>query len=168
MRVILAPSSTRGIGLYDLNVDTTGQYRVSDLEGTFGRAVIGTKSWLVHVADGVNAHDPIALAIPMDEFIRRRISAADRFIAALNQKPGDSSKGTPGPGRTDRFHCFVLRAIDGAAAGASHREIAVAIHGQRRVSRAWTPDGDLRASIRYFLKRGTHLVKGGYRTLIYR
>jgi hypothetical protein len=104
----------------------------------------------------------------VDEFARRRVAVAERFIIDLKEKSTGSRSRLSASKRADRFHCSVLQAIDGASAGATHRQIAVAIYGQRRVSASWTPDGDLRASIRYFLKRGTALVNGGYRALIYR
>jgi hypothetical protein len=141
---------------------------VRDDQGTYATASMDSKTWRVHVADGLVEDDRIAIAIPMDEFARRRLAAADRFIVDLNQRSIGSRSRLSASNRLDQFHCSVLQAIDGAAAGATHRQIAVAIYGQRRVSASWTPDGDLRARIRYFLKRGSALIDGGYRTLIYR
>ena len=62
---------------------------------------------------------------------------------------------------------FQKAVIDGAAAGASHRDIALALFGARRTAEHWNPDGHLRARVRYCLKRGRALVQGGYRQLIY-
>jgi hypothetical protein len=121
-----------------------------------------------HVADGLRPQDGIAVAIQADAYARRRVAAADRFIGDLNRKSASSRKRSPLPGRATRFHASVIQSLDGAAAGASHREIAVALRGAQWVSSRWTPDGELRASIRYFLKRGALLVGGGYRQLIYR
>jgi len=57
-------------------------------------------------------------------------------------------------------------ALDGAAAGASHREIATALFGSRAVAKDWTDDGAMRAQVRHLLTRGRRLVAGGYRSLL--
>ena len=60
-----------------------------------------------------------------------------------------------------------LIALDGKAAGATHREIATVIHGSARVDSEWP---DLEAPIRYKIKRdlarGRRLMNGGYRDLL--
>ena len=56
-------------------------------------------------------------------------------------------------------------ALDGRAAGASHREVAVVIYGQPKVEREWTPAG-LRDLVRRDLDRGLKLATGGYRDLL--
>ena len=167
LRVVRASAAKQGLKLYDLQIERT-PYMVRDDQGTYGTASMKSNSWRVHVADGLAEGDRIAIAIPVDEFARRRVAAADRFIADLKAKPAGSRKSIRATNRADRFHSSVLQALDRAVDGATHRQIAVAIYGQRRVSASWTPDGDLRARIRYFLKRGATLVDGGYRTLIYR
>jgi hypothetical protein len=167
LRVVRASAAQVGLKLYDLHIERQ-PYMVRDGEGTYGTVLMKSNSWRVHVADGLAEDDRIAIAIPVDKFARRRVAAADRFIVDLKGKSTGSRSHLSASNRADRFHCSVLQAIDGAAAGATHRQIAVAIYGQRRVSESWTPDGDLRARIRYFLKRGSALVDGGYRTLIYR
>ncbi|WP_246135847.1 DUF2285 domain-containing protein [Mesorhizobium intechi] len=59
---------------------------------------------------------------------------------------------------------FVLRALDGALAGASHRELAEALIGQRRVHADWAdPRDHLRDRIRRAVFRGRALMNGGYR-----
>ncbi|MER8522889.1 DUF2285 domain-containing protein [Mesorhizobium sp. M1076] len=58
---------------------------------------------------------------------------------------------------------FVLRALDGSLAGASHREIAEVLIGERRVHADWTdPRNHLRDRIRRSLSRGRALMHGGY------
>jgi len=168
MRVIRASGATDGFKLYDLDIDRNEPGAVHDGEGTYLTASVGANAWQVHVADGLRPQDGIAIAIDADAHARRRMVAANRFIEGLERKAIESRKRTPVPSRAGRFHASVLQALDGNAAGASQREIAVALHGAKWVSRRWTPDGELRASIRYFLKRGALLVGGGYRRLIYR
>jgi hypothetical protein len=166
LRIVRASAAEEGLKLYDLQIEGT-PYMVRDDQGTYRTASTKSNTWRVHLADSLADDDRIAIAIPVDEFARRRVAAADRFIVDLKAKSAATPKRLSASNRADRFHSSVLQTIDGAAAGATHRQIAVAIYGQRRVSASWTPDGDLRARIRYFLKRGSALVNGGHRKLIY-
>jgi hypothetical protein len=104
----------------------------------------------------------------MDAYAQRRLEAARQFLKELRQEFGRLPKehGTRET-RVARLHRDILQAIDGAAAGASQREIAAALYGGRRVEEHWAPDGDLRARVRYCLRRGRALVDGGYRKLVY-
>jgi hypothetical protein len=58
----------------------------------------------------------------------------------------------------------VLQALDGALAGATHRDIAVALFGESRVGLDWThPAGNMRDRVRKAITRGRFLMNGGYR-----
>jgi len=72
------------------------------------------------------------------------------------------------PNRYALFHARSLQALDGEAAGASHREIARVIYGESEVWQRWTTNSELRAQLRHLLRRGHELVDGGYRRLIVR
>lgn len=168
LRVIRATGAVDGLKFYDLDIDWNATGAIHDGDGTYLTAFVGADAWQVHVADHLRPQDDIAIVIGADAHARRRMAAADQFIRGLQGKSTGSSKRSPAPNRAGRFHASVLQALDGVAGGASHREIAVAMHGAKSVSRRWTSDGELRASIRYFLKRGATLVSGGYRNLIYR
>jgi len=168
LRLIPATGDRVGIKLYFLDVDRSAPDAVRDEAGTYLTAIIGLNAWKVHIADGLSPQDSFAIAINTDAHAQQTAAAAERFIRDLGQRSVGDKKRMSAPNRTGRFHASVLQALDGAAAGASHREIAVAIHGDKWVSRRWTPDGELRAGIRYFLKRGAQLVAGDYRRLIYR
>ena len=63
-------------------------------------------------------------------------------------------------------HMRSLQALDGFLAGASHREIACALFGVSRVTNDWQPDGDLRAQVRFLIRRGRALMRGGYLALL--
>jgi hypothetical protein len=168
LRVIRSSSPMEGFKLYDLDIDRSAPSAFHDDEGTYLTALVGSNAWQVHVSDELRPQDGIAVAIHADAYARRRIAAADRFIRDLERKSTRLRERPTVPGRAARFHASVIQSLVGAAAGASHREIAVALRGAKWVSSRWTSDGELRASIRYFLKRGALLVGGGYRQLIYR
>ena len=59
-----------------------------------------------------------------------------------------------------------LQALDGEAAGESQRDIASVIFGESDVWRRWTTNSELRAQLRYLLRRGHQLVDGGYLDLL--
>jgi hypothetical protein len=168
MRVIRSAGAIEGFKLYDLDIDRSEPGAVHDAEGTYLTVLVGANGWQVHVANGLEPQDGIAISITVDAHARGRVAAANRFIEDLERKSLSSSKRAPVARRTARFHASVIQALDGASAGGSHREIAVALHGAKWVNSRWSPDGELRASIRYYLKRGALLVGGGYRHLIYR
>lgn len=63
------------------------------------------------------------------------------------------------------LHLRALQALDGEVAGASHREIAEVIFGAEDVFQRWATNSELRAQVRYLLRRGHHLVNTGYRQL---
>lgn len=69
----------------------------------------------------------------------------------------------PAEKRGSRF-TFVLGALDGSLAGASHRDLAEALIGQRRVHADWRdPRDHLRDRIDRAVSRGRALMNGGYR-----
>lgn len=70
------------------------------------------------------------------------------------------------PTRTELIHLRALQVLDALHAGASQREIALALFGGERVARYWEPDGDLRAQVRYLIRRGREHMRGGYRKLM--
>ncbi|WP_245270466.1 DUF2285 domain-containing protein [Mesorhizobium ciceri] len=62
---------------------------------------------------------------------------------------------------------FVLRALDGSLAGASHRELAEVLVGQRRVDADWSdPRDHLRDRIRRAVARGRALMNSGYKDFL--
>jgi hypothetical protein len=63
--------------------------------------------------------------------------------------------------------CFSLRVLDGRLAGASYREIAIALFGPDRVNKDWNGPGDhIKNRIRRAAQRGAILVQGGYRAFL--
>ncbi|EHK54581.1 hypothetical protein MAXJ12_24447 [Mesorhizobium alhagi CCNWXJ12-2] len=72
----------------------------------------------------------------------------------------------PPEARGDRLR-FVLQALDGSLAGASHREIAEALIGEPRVQADWNdPRDHMRDRIRRAIHRGHALMNGGYREFV--
>src|SRR4051812_42536128 len=77
---------------------------------------------------------------------------------------GPSSSSAQRP--TVLTHLRAIQALDGIAAGASHRAIAVVLFGRWRVSREWHPDSRLRAEVRRLIDRARAYSIGEYRALV--
>ncbi|QCG96464.1 DUF2285 domain-containing protein [Azospirillum sp. TSA2s] len=60
----------------------------------------------------------------------------------------------------------VLQGLDAALAGASLRDTAAALFGERRMSEDWFRSSPLRDRVRYLIRRGRQLMTGGYRDLL--
>jgi hypothetical protein len=92
---------------------------------------------------------------------------ASRVSELLKSKRTSSKR--PSASRPDRralVHMRSLQALDGEAAGATHRDIASAIFGESEVWQRWATNSEMRAQVRYFLRRGHQLVEGGYLGLL--
>ena len=62
-----------------------------------------------------------------------------------------------------------LRAHDAVRDGASQRDIAIALYGERMVNMEWRGGSDfLRLRVQRTLRAGRYLATGGYRALLYR
>jgi hypothetical protein len=96
------------------------------------------------------------LRIQLDEFLLQ----ADALQARL-----PAQRHAHAASRASLLHLRALQALDGAQAGASHRDIAQALFGQEAVALRWSADGELRAQVRHLLSRAEGLMRGGYLAL---
>jgi hypothetical protein len=97
---------------------------------------------------------------------RANSTAATRLNELLLATPPVSSgQVRRRPTRTSLTHLRTIQALDGASHGASHREIAITLFGIHSVRRDWSADGELRARVRYLIRRGEQLSSSGYRQL---
>ena len=56
--------------------------------------------------------------------------------------------------------------LDGRLDGRSLRQIAIDLHGPRRVARDWKRDGSMKGRVRWRVERALWLMNGGYRVLL--
>ncbi|MES2255541.1 MAG: DUF2285 domain-containing protein [Pseudomonadota bacterium] len=62
---------------------------------------------------------------------------------------------------------LILQALDGWCAGASQREIAIALYGADRVKSLWNdPRSHMRDRVRRIIRRARFLLNGGYRSFL--
>jgi hypothetical protein len=64
---------------------------------------------------------------------------------------------------TRKLHAALV-ALDGRAAGASHRDVAVVLYGLEYVKRNW--ETGVKRRMRHHLRRGLELSRGGYRRFL--
>ena len=116
-----------------------------------------------HLGDG----DRFAYQIPAAADDRATWNAVTTFRALIPvARNGRQRPPLERPGRADFFHVRALQVLDGLAAGASQRELAIALFGSAAVARGWQPDCALRAQVRYLIRRARALMEGEYRSLI--
>ena len=102
-------------------------------------------------------------AVPLGPGLRGQLEVFNAQARALQgHAPADDSTRTVT--RAALLHLRALQALDGAQAGASHRDIAQALFGFEAVVR-WHADGELRAAVRHLLRRAEAYMAGDYLSL---
>ncbi|EJU12127.1 hypothetical protein LH128_15411 [Sphingomonas sp. LH128] len=116
-----------------------------------GTLLAGPVRLVYHVPDGIDVEAKLLTL--------RRLTALcrlGRFPATLFP-----------PERRARRWALALQAWDGRQAGASHRDIAAVIHGERLVRRDWLGASDyLRTHVKRLLRTADMLVGGGWKHLL--
>lgn len=99
-------------------------------------------------------------------------SQLDRKIATLRRlvtlcRTGEFGRSSyPIDRRMDRW-LLALRTFDALRAGASHREVAIALFGRALVTAEWGSRTDsLKSRVRRLMKLASHLADGGYNNLL--
>lgn len=108
---------------------------------------------------------PFTFAIAPDDRADARLREAHEMLAVIVEQRGNLV------GQRGAAEAIItmqsLQALDGHLAGASERDIAIVIFGQRIVAKKWHGDSELRAKVRYLIRRGCNLMNGGYRRFLW-
>jgi len=133
-------------------------------EGHF--ATIGHGPSEVHLSyiDRPAVDSPVCLVIPLDAALPERIEAVRRFWRLLHNAPAPDNRLTDE--RRSRLRT-VARAVDGRAAGATHRQIAEVLYGSGRITDDLWKTSSLRYTTLRRLRDGDELIQGGYRELLH-
>ena len=127
---------------------------------------VGGGALVLTVDAGLLLGDAYAFRVPAatepEEAVRVMVGVRSAMQGAASSA-GESSSPVS---RTALVHLRALQALDGIAAEASHRTIARVLFGADEVTRRWTADGELRAQVRYLVRRARALRDGGYRSLL--
>ena len=117
------------------------------------------------VASALSEGSPFGYFIPAGSDALQYKSQLESAMAIVHAPSTERSVSRSRPSRAALIHMRALQVLDALSASASQREIAVVLFGSTRVVRSWTPDGDLRAHVRYLIRRSREFMQGGYRTL---
>ncbi len=146
------------------------------LAGPGRRAVLPTPDGLhVVIADGARERRFLILApdlpapgtalwatVAFDRPRAPQIAGIERLAALMTGRPPPPELT---PIQTGLLR-HALQALDAALAGASLRDTAEAVFGERRVAADWFRSSPLRDQVRYLVRRGRRLMAGGYRELL--
>lgn len=106
----------------------------------------------------------MAILLPLDADLPGRIEAIQRFWQMLKARPVPRDTRMT-PYQRQRFR-LMMQAADGRAAGASYREIGVALFGERRVRAEPWKTSPLRAAVIALARNASALIGGGYLGLL--
>ena len=137
-----------------------------DGRGLLLSSTAGPRVLRIAIAEGIAEGQPFVYVIRAGPGAAMRWRAVRDYEATL-RNPGairPCTLTTP-PGRVSVLHMRALQALDGRAAGASHRELAAVIFGPDTVARRWHADSELRAQVRHLLRRGKAFMQSEYRRL---
>jgi hypothetical protein len=106
--------------------------------------------------------------VPAGSDVRGTWAATARARVLMStRRPGRARRAIRGPTPMGLLHMRALQALDGVLSGASQREIAIVLFGRDVVVQKWHADGELRARVRYLIRRAGVLTNGGYRKLLH-
>lgn len=117
---------------------------------------------------GAELTEPVHLlteAIQSPKVLKYQLHVVERFNVLIG---GGTLRQTQlAPNLRSQRLGISLRVLDGRLAGASYRDIAVALFGHDRVNEDWNASGDhLKNRIRRAAQRGNFLMQGGYKALL--
>jgi hypothetical protein len=131
------------------------------LQGTCGRQLIE-----LVVSDGLPDGAPFCYAMSAGAEPKQYRFTLESAVTLLQRPRAATRTALSRPPRSAIIHARALQSLDGTLAGASQREIATALFGEARTADGWSPDGELRAQVRYLIQRGRALMEGEYRSLL--
>jgi hypothetical protein len=127
----------------------------------------GAHAARLRLALGLEDSEAFAYVIPADGMATARLLAVREALENYHSagKTPQVSTSTARCSRSDLFHMRALQAFDATAGGASHREIGDVLFGSD-VACEWSSDSDVRAQVRYLIRRAKHYVNRGYLVLL--
>lgn len=127
-------------------------------------AEVSAQRLRVSLADDLVDGAAYACTVPLGLGLRGQLDAFNAQAQVLQGRvPAEVS--TRAVTRAALLHLRALQALDGAQAGAVHRDIAQALFGLEAVALRWQADGELRAQVRHLLRRAAAYLGGGYLAL---
>lgn len=129
---------------------------------------IGSSRLRLLLSTGLCEGGSLAFVVSAGADVHSAWAASARVSVLLSTRRSPRARrATRRPTHMGLLHMRALQALDGALSGASQREIAVVLFGADVVARNWHADGELRARIRYLIRRASALMNGGYCRLLH-
>ncbi len=133
-------------------------------DGRYARLEVNGLSVTLLFLPDVDLDRPMAVQIPLDHDALDRIGALTGLWMALR------GRAVPQDGRLTpqqwRRMKLMLQVVDGREAGASYRDLAIAIFGQERIAgEAWRTSA-LRDMVIDLAADGAAMIEGGYRNIL--
>lgn len=144
------------------------KWLMADAAGLSLTARIGSHTTRWHLGADLKDGDAYAYVLPAGAPLPKHLQQLRRHLAVLGAARSPRRLPSFRPSRAALVHMRTIQALDGALAGASHREIAVGVFGREHVAGRWHPDSELRAQVRHMVHRGRQLMLGDYRRLLER
>ena len=119
----------------------------------------------ISLARDLGDGEAYACAVPLVPELRGQLEVF-KAQALLLQGQAPAEESARPATRASLLHLRALQALDASQAGASHRDIAQALFGLDAVARRWHEDGELRAQVRYLLRRAEGYMRAGYLELV--
>ena len=117
----------------------------------------------IYVPGRLKLSDKLQVSIPIDQCMDRRMAATQAFLRGLTHKRPIKP---PKPSQTMvRLH-KALVALDAIASGATQREIADFLYGQKRISEELWKTSSIRQSIHRLCVTGEAMMHGQYSRLL--
>jgi len=99
--------------------------------------------------------------VPLNPHLRGRIAEYQALSSLLDGDPPHRLHARP-VSRAGLLHLRALQALDATQAGASHRDLAIALYGPEAVRAEWHADGVLRAQVRHLVARAEGFMQRDY------
>jgi hypothetical protein len=119
------------------------------------------------LSGGVEEGTLLDIVLPASSAIRNLWPAFARLMTLLeSSEQPHPERSLARPSREMLVHMRTLQALDAETAGATHRQIASVVFGKDEVFQRWETNSELRAQVRYLLRRGHALQEEGYCKLL--
>lgn len=134
-------------------------------DGPEGAYAIYRDTWTqLLLLPGADPRGRLVAVIPLDPEMPGRLEALTRLWRSLHGRPVPvDTRMTPLQRRRLRL---MLQAVDGRTNGASYRDIAIALYGERRVAAEPWKTSSQRDSVIGLVKGGLAVIGGGYLNLL--
>lgn len=142
------------------------KWLTADAAGLSLTARIGSHTTRWQLGADLKDGDPFAYVLPAGARLPHHLQQLRKHLAVLGPARAPRHPRPFRPSRAGLVHMRTVQALDGALAGASHREIALGVFGREHVAGRWHPDSELRARVRHLVRRGEQFMLGGYHRLL--